>query len=328
MRTEPSAADRELMRRVRDEHEGVTVSATQLERWRGRGLLPPVELVREGFGGTSVAPHGEQVLRTAVLLGRESRSVRPWPRMAERLFNEELPLTQTALQAAAAYLVDDEKAKMTAMWEAAKRDPALSPEPPAEDFLVEDPLDTAGLLGEQVAAQARSLRRELSPRRRLSSSARRATPLLRAVRREIELAHPDRTADDRDLQDYVAIALTWRVVDLVLPEALTDTHRNLARHGVAESMTPVGDGVYPLPSERLVVAKTLTKAEAEQYLPFAEGRIKENPVLRTSDFGLLWVLTWIVAYERVKISGGAIQAPLPQSQLDRAQAMLASSREK
>ena len=215
---------------------------------------------------------------------------------------------------------------MTAMWEAAKREPAVTPDLADEDSLDGDSLDSAGLLGEQVATQVQSLRRQLSPRR-VTNSARRETHLLRTVRREIELAHQDKKADDKDLQDYVATALTWRIVDLVLPEALTETHRNLARHGVAEPMKAVGDGPYPLPSERLVVAKTLTSREAERYLPFALERMKENPVLKRPDFGLLWVVTWIVAYERVKISGQPLQAPLPQLQLELAAAMLASSPE-
>ena len=37
------------MRRVQDEHNGVTVSAAQLERWRHFGLLPKVEVRRTGL---------------------------------------------------------------------------------------------------------------------------------------------------------------------------------------------------------------------------------------------------------------------------------------
>lgn len=86
------------MRRVQDEHGEVTVSAAQLERWRQRGLLPKVEVLREGIGGTAVPPHSEQVLRAAALLGGALRKVRPWQRKAELLFNDGFELSDAAVQ--------------------------------------------------------------------------------------------------------------------------------------------------------------------------------------------------------------------------------------
>lgn len=313
------------MRRVQDEHGGVTVSAAQLERWRQRGLLPKVEVLREGFGGTAVPPHSEQVLKAAALLGGALRKVRPWQRKAELLFNDGFELSDTAVQAAGAYLVDDEKAKMTALWDAARREqpmeePDLAGGGPGADFPDDGDLGDAGLLGEKVAARVESLRRQLSPRRAGSPSPRR-TLLLRAVAREIELAHKD--AGKGDLGDYTGTALTWRIADLVLPGALAEVQRNLARHGVEEPMTPIGDGAYPLPSERFVVAHSLTWAEAKQYRPFAELRLADNPVLARTDFGLLWVAIWIITFERRKLPGHPLQSPLPQSQIDAAARMLA-----
>lgn len=299
------------MQKVRDGHRGITVSAAQLERWRRLGLLPRVQVTREGFGGSIVPPHSEQVVEAAALLGSSPRKVRPWQRKAELLFNNWLPLSQVALQAAAVHLVADENAKLTALWDAARVEESLDDECP----------DDAGLLGEIVAMQVESLRRQRKPLR-AGESARRDSALLKAVRKEIELAHADRKVTKRDLEDYVSNALTWRVVDLVRPGALSQTHRNLARHGVEEPLTPIGDGAYPLPSERVVVAQSLSWAEAEQYRPFAQGRIKANPVLARRDFGLLWVTIWIVAYERLKMRAHPLESPLPQSQLDRAAALL------
>ena len=326
MRSGPSAADRVLMRRVQDEHNGVTVSAAQLERWRHFGLLPKVEVRRTGFGGTAVPSHSEQVVRAAALLGGPLRKVRPWERKAELLFNDGFELSDAAVRAAAAYLVDDEKAKMTALWDAARgvqplEEPSLADGGPAAGLLDDEGLGDTGLLGEKVAARVESLRRQLS-RRRVGTAARQSTALLRAVTREIELAYKGGHGKEGDLGDYAGTALTWRVADLVVPEALSETQRNLARHGVEERMTPIGDGSYPLPSERFVVAHSLTWAEAEQYRPFAELRIKANSVLSRKDFGLLWVAIWIVTFERVKLRDHPLESPLPQSQLDAAANML------
>lgn len=214
---------------------------------------------------------------------------------------------------------------MTALWDAARREEPLEEPGPADggpdaDFLDDEDLGDAGLLGEKVAARVESLRRKLSPRR-AGNPAPQRTLLLRAVAREIEMAHKD--AGKGDLGDYTGTALTWRVANLVLPEALTETQLNLARHGVKEPMTPIGDGSYPLPSERFIVAHSLTWAEARQYRPFAEFRIADNPVLARKDFGLLWVAIWIITFERVKLPGHPLESPLPQSQLDAAAKMLA-----
>lgn len=313
MRTAPSAADRELIRRVRREHGGVTVSSSQLERWRHLGLLPRVQVARDGFGGTTVLPHPDEVVSATGHLARLSRRGRPWQRNAESLFNAGYRLEQQALGQAAAYLVSHEHMRMQAAWADAQA------RVPREDDIV----DHAGLVGEAAARRVESLRRALSPRR-MHNQNRRATTLENVVRREIELAHAGGSVTKEQLEDYVSNALTWRVVDLVRPETLTEAHRNLARHGVEEPLTPIGDGAYPLPSERLLVAQSLTPAEAEQYRPFAHGRIEENSALGKEDFGLLWVVIWIVAYERVKMRGRPLDLPLPQAQLDRAAHLLAS----
>ena len=143
-----------------------------------------------------------------------------------------------------------------------------------------------------------------------------------AVRKEIELAHMSRGISREDLEDYADRALTWRMVDLIEPERLEETHRNLAPHGIEDPMRPIGDGAYPLPSERLIVALSLTWAEAELYGRFARLRTEENRALSKKGFGLLAVTTWIVAFERLKIRPDQLDLPLLESQLELAAALL------
>lgn len=292
MRTAPSTADLDLLRKLREEH-GVEVSATQLERWRSRGLLPRVRVVRERFGGSTVPPHSDQVVRAAALLGTISRRGRAWQLDAERLFNEWHSLTQEALRETAAYLVRIESAKMRDAWERAKK----KAEP------ADDPDEEAAEIGQRAVESLPYLRR--------------------AVRKEVELAHHDRGVNKEELEDYTWGASTWRMVDLVEPARLDESHRNLARHGVEEPMRPLwGNGAYPLPSERLVVAQSLTWTEAELYRHFARQRITENPALGRKEFGLLSVTTWIVASERLKTPPHQLDQPLPQEQLDAATKLL------
>lgn len=303
VRSGPSQADRELIRSVREEYGGIEVSPTQLERWRGHGLLPRVDVVREGFGGTSIATHPPEVVAAAAQLGCVSRRGRPWQLDAEHLFNEGHKLTQDALREAATHIVKAENAHMRAAWEEGRRQAAR---------FYDLGHDTANIgdIG-QFAVQA------------LPKYAR------DAVRNEITKAHSGRGVSGAELQELVGHALTWRMVDLVEPEALEDEHKNLARHGVETCMKPEGDGAYPLPSERELVAQTLTWDEAACYRPFAEARVRENRALTQKSgktgprFGLLYVTTWIVAYERLKVSPSRMKAPLPPSKLDEAADFLA-----
>jgi hypothetical protein len=81
-------------------------------------------------------------------------------------------------------------------------------------------------------------------------------------------------------------------------------------------MLPIGDGVYPLPSEREKAAKTLEWAEASEYRHYARARmLDDNPNLGEA-FGLLSVTTWIVTFERLKIHGNdGVKEPVPQQHL-------------
>ncbi|MEV8047715.1 hypothetical protein AB0P02_28315 [Streptomyces griseoluteus] len=73
-RGEPSAADAELIGRLAA--LDVAVSAAQLERWRGLGLLPRHARVWLGRGRGSVSVLAEETVAVAAVLGRHARSGR------------------------------------------------------------------------------------------------------------------------------------------------------------------------------------------------------------------------------------------------------------
>ena len=49
--------------------EGLHISRYQLERWRRIGLLPRARVVRDGFGGSRVEFHGDEVQEARGLPG-------------------------------------------------------------------------------------------------------------------------------------------------------------------------------------------------------------------------------------------------------------------
>ncbi|MFI1701459.1 hypothetical protein ACH419_36640 [Streptomyces bobili] len=73
-RGEPSPADMELIGRLAA--LGITVSAAQLERWRGLGLLPGHARAWLGRGRGSVSVLAEETVAVAAVLGRHARSGR------------------------------------------------------------------------------------------------------------------------------------------------------------------------------------------------------------------------------------------------------------
>ncbi|MGW5276913.1 hypothetical protein ACWEQP_31110 [Streptomyces sp. NPDC004044] len=73
-RGEPSPADVELIGRLAA--LGITVSAAQLERWRGLGLLPRHARAWLGRGRGSVSVLAEETVAVAAVLGRHARSGR------------------------------------------------------------------------------------------------------------------------------------------------------------------------------------------------------------------------------------------------------------
>lgn len=300
MRQEPSAADAELIQRLRDEHATNSsarfeVSPTKLERWRAHGLLPRVKVEHPGFGGTRVPSHPEEVVDAARLLGRTSRRGRPWQLTAELLFNAGFPLSDAALRGTATYLMRAETAGMERAWAA-----ATAEAPPTRG---------AAARGAEIGQRAA----EKLPRF-----------LKLAVRNEIVLAHGS-TTSRAAIEEYAERALTWRMVDFSMPVhermKLTKKEQNLARHGVEEPMFGLGGlGVLPLPSERTMIAETLTWAEAQIYRTFAALRIHENPALE--GLGLFTVMTWIVASERLNTPPHDLTIAVAGPHLEQVKAML------
>lgn len=289
VRSAPSDADLDLIARLAA--EDVSVTPTQLERWRTRGLLPRARVVRDGFGGSRVLPHEEDVLEAAALLGQVSRRRRPWQYGALELFDSGFSLSPEALRAAALFLVELQLRPMRRAWARAEREAAPSDEPDEE--LAE--------IGERAAA--------FLPR-----------TVWKLVREEVALAHPH--AKLAEVREFLDRAMTWRLVDLNVPGRMNDRQRNLARHGSPEPMPVLGGpGVFALPSERLVVAKTLSWAEADTYREFGYLRLEENPELAAVG-GPFVVMSWIVTAERRNAQPDELDLPLPQEHLEQARLFL------
>lgn len=284
VRSGPSDADQELIARVEAE-EGILVTPTQLERWRMRGLLPRARLLREGFGGTRALPHDEEVVGAAAVLGDVSARSRPWQYSALTLFDEGHSLSSQALRDAATFLVELQVKPMRKAW--AKAEIAAAP--------AEDPDEELAEIGERAA--------RLVPR-----------TAWKVVHDEVRMAH--RHVSPTERREYADRAMTWRTVDLNVPERMTEGQRNLARHGVDEPMSVLTDlGVLPLPSERLMVSRTLSWAEADIYREFAYLTIEEQP--DPNKFPTPFVLmTWLVTHQRHNIQPETLDRPLPQGHLD------------
>ncbi|WP_406054116.1 hypothetical protein OG462_42165 [Streptomyces sp. NBC_01077] len=98
-RSEPSKADQELIRQARA--QGYAVSASQLERWRRRGLLPqPTRVYRGRHGTASVYPDGTSDLVCA--LARLSVPGRRSDDLALLAFFDGADVPETALKLAIA----------------------------------------------------------------------------------------------------------------------------------------------------------------------------------------------------------------------------------
>lgn len=284
MRSSPSHADRELIARVAAEFD-VKVTPTQLERWRARGMLPRARIARDRFGGSQVLPHDEEVLKAAALLGQVSRRSRPWQYCAMELFDADFSLSPEALRQSAIFLIEQSLAPMRKAWARAEHEASPS----------DDPDEELAEIGERAAA--------LLPR-----------TVWKTVRDEVALAHGHATA--AQVRESLDRAMTWRMVDLNVPGRMTATQRNLARHGVEEPMPVLGGlGVFPLPSERLVVARTLSWAEAEIAREFAYLDLEDNSSMATL-VGPFVLTTWTVTARRRNVQPEALDTPLSQEDLE------------
>ncbi|MCL1800755.1 MAG: hypothetical protein FWG25_05270, partial [Promicromonosporaceae bacterium] len=117
-RTAPSAADQRLIDKLAA--DGFTITPSRLERWRARGLLPPVKVRREGFGGSRVDDHDDDVVGAATVLAQVSGRGVLWQESAAWLFTAGYPLSSTALQGAASWLVDEQSKVYLEAWRQAE----------------------------------------------------------------------------------------------------------------------------------------------------------------------------------------------------------------
>lgn len=281
MRGSPSAADLTLIRELAE--RDVVVSRYQLERWRARGLLPRPIVVRDKFGGSQVPEHPKDTLELVEFLATNSARSRPWQYLAIDKFEAGLDMSTTAVRAAAVYWIEKQARPFRNAWASAEA------ATPAGD----DPDEELADIGERTAT--------LLPR-----------AAAREVKAEIDLAHPSYGAQQR--RELADRALTWRAVDLHVPARMTEQQKNLARHGTEEPMSVLSDlGVLPLPSERVVVAKTLTWAEAEVFrrLVWLIGR--ENP--RVHERFAFDQMLWGVTARRRNEQPDQLDLPLPQDDL-------------
>lgn len=281
MRGSPSAADLTLIRELAE--RDVVVSRYQLERWRARGLLPRPVVVRDRFGGSRVPVHPEGTLELVEFLATNSARSRPWQYLAIDMFEVGLDMSTSAVRAAAVYLIEKQIRPFRKAWASAEA------ATPAGD----DPDEELADIGERTAS--------LLPR-----------AVQREVRAEIDLAHPSAGAHQR--RELADRALTWRAVDLHVPARMTEQQQHLARHGTEEPMSVLSDlGVLPLPSERIVVAKTLTWAEAEVFRELVWLIGREDP--RVHERLAFDQMLWLVTARRRNEQPDQLDLPLPQDDL-------------
>ncbi|MEV7925458.1 hypothetical protein [Kitasatospora sp. NPDC088779] len=99
-RTEPSRADRELMQQAAA--DGHPISATQLERWRNRGLMPRSQQLRRARSGSErVYPAGTEALVRS--LARHSAWGRSHHTVALLAYFDNAAVPEVALRTALAY---------------------------------------------------------------------------------------------------------------------------------------------------------------------------------------------------------------------------------
>lgn len=233
-RTAPSAADKALLQRLRE--EGLEVTQTRLERWRYRGLLPRPSVVKGRGAGSFVEPHGEGVYAAATVLARSSGRGVPWQEGAAALVAYDLPLSTAALRAAAVFYIESPLAAARRIW--AEAVAALPPTYALDDTTLPDLGDlVAGLAGEH---------------RWFRSS-------LRLVREELKrLGH---LAPEDDLEQAARVALALRLAAMQ-GARLSPKLRSQARYGITRR--PRGELQMVLWDEQRACAATLTLDEVQR----------------------------------------------------------------
>lgn len=280
MRSRTSDADEHLIARLAG--EGFTVSPSQLERWRGRGLIDRATVVRASFGGSRVLEHPESVFEACRLLAQVSTRGRQWQYSAIDLFDAGGTLSTPAVRGAAAFMLRLQEKPFRRAWRLAE----AGAEP-----VVADPGEW--LADVATAAAARSGRR-----------------VRRMVRDDIRPAHPKLSAPQ--LREATERALIWRIADICAPMYLTEEQRRWARHGLDEPLDPLS-ALLPLPSERAACVATLTWSEAR--LARHELILEENPLLEVR-----WALdlaSWRVTIWRMFEDFAHPERPLSDEALSR-----------
>jgi len=279
MRSSPSRADADLVATL--EAAGTPVSAAQLERWRGWGLLPRAVVRKTRFGGSDVLQHEADVVDACTVLAGVMRPSRPWQYGAIDLFDLGFPLSTEAVREAAAFLLHRDLQPLRRAWAAAE----VGAEPAGTDRVAW----LAHVAAEAARVAGRQARRD--------------------VKADIAALHP--TLSQPALKRAAERALAWRLADLHAPGYLTEQQRTWARHGIDEPLDPLRAPPVPLPSERAACIATLTWPEAALARAFLV-RDSED----VSDLPhLLRLASWVVTRWRLDEDFEHPERPLPSKAL-------------
>jgi hypothetical protein len=278
MRSRPSEADASLITTLAS--DGLFVSPTQMERWRGRGLLPRAVVTRETFGGSRVRAHTDDVVEACRVLAEVSGRGHPWQDGAIVLFENDFTLSTAAVRQGASHLFETSLRPFRRAWRFAEVGVELDADP-----------------GEWVADVADAAAR------------RTGRAIARTIREEIALAHPHISLPE--LREATKTAVIWRIADICAPTHLDDRQRTWARHGMDEPLDPLADVMIPLPSERAACVETLTWAEAS--LARSSLLLEDHPMLESR--WLLDLATWRVTGWRLHEDFSDPQRPLTDARL-------------
>ncbi len=263
MRCAPSEADEKLLSSLAE--ADVAITAAQLERWRGWGLIPRAVVVRDAFGGSVVAEHDAEVVGACEVLAEVMRPSRPWQWGALTLFDLGFPLSTPAVQHTAAFLLERGLQRFRKAWRIAE----AGAEPPGDD-----PIEwIADVATEAAKVAGRQARRD--------------------VREDVALLHP--TLSQSALKEAAERALVWRLADMHAAPYLTEEQRTWARHGRDEPLDPLQGPPMPLPSERSACVTTLTWPESR----LARAFIAQNSGADDRPQYLLSLATWRVTLWRL-----------------------------
>jgi hypothetical protein len=270
-RGSPSQADLNLIEELAE--EGVSVSSSQLERWRARGLLPRVVPKRGSGVGSRVPPHPRSTLEAADCLGRVSKKGVPWQDTTWCLLVEGLPVALESLRESAEWAVSRGQRAVQRRWQevTAGLDASYVLDP-------ENLLPLAELMLE-LAKDSRDVQSGL----RLVEEEVRSAGYLRGSKAQAEAA---RTA-------YALRLAMWGGAPLTKPLV------RMARYGIAQP--PELRAIdFALPAEKLLCARTLTHRETELFvkLCLALDAADDLPA-DWSDRRPLEVLATFVAIERL-----------------------------